>query len=412
MKAAIVTQAMRTSTGTQDWTDAIFSSDVKAAIFFGSRADTNATNTTQAELFLGCTDLTRNVVITLDEQDATAAPSDFNYIDATHCIAKTTTGTLIASASYTSTLATGVRVTYDAASATAYVANCLLLGGSDIEVAVSSAAFATTDTSKTITHNLTGTPEILIVVLAGQVAALGNGSTLSPVIGFWDGTNSVGVGFSQTFGSNPTQVSARINSDLGHQVLQDIDRYTLSVSSVGATTLALNRTATATQVACVYVIAIRHLSNTLAAKASLSTLPTSTGNAALVTGMAVKPQVLISIPTRLTATTLATDDSTGSLGIGIAVNNNGVTQRAASAITVKDNVATSVARSQSANNAALISLDNTGALVNSADITSWDSGGVTLNHTAVGASAFEMISLAFGIQSAARVPSMTLLGVG
>lgn len=402
MKPALNQQATRTTNGTQDWTDTSISSDQTLQLFFGTEALANNTTTANGKLFLGATDLTNNLAFNLATGDAIAAASAFSTgtASSTKCLERNVSaGTVSLSAAVNAALSNGTRISYGVTDGVAYLFNGLSLAGSDHVCHLSTAQFATTDASVVVTHGDSSPPDA--VILFATLNSTGTDATAFPqktIIAFWDGTNSTSVSSLVTTQTNPILLGARINTDLGHQFDNfGTDVATLSIGSVGATTFTLSRTATGATAMFVQCISIRHTSGTWGFKCGTATLPTSTGNAPLITGMAVQPQVLITVATRLTSTALAANsDAAGSLSFGMACNNAGSTQQMAVAQTNKNGVATSVAKCYTSNNAAVLSLDNTGAVVNKATVASWDSTGVTLNHSAVGASAFEVAYFAFG----------------
>lgn len=412
MKVALLQQATRTTVGTQDWVDASVTNDLVAALFFGSEATANGSNTASAKLFFGCTDLVNNVAFGLGSQDAVAAASHNTgtVASALNCLMRSTTGaTQTLTAQFNAALSNGVRINYNAVDGGAYLFNCLLISGTDIEVKTSNVQFASTDTLKTVTHNCTGTPDVILAFASVGQTALDSASfaSLQSIIGIYDGNTSVGLGMQDTSTATPTTIAARLTAgDFGHNISGNTDNFSLSISSVGASNFTLTRSATNSIAMSVIFVAFRHLSGTMAAKAFQTTLPTSVGIAPLVSGMSGQPQVLFTFPTRLASNALATDDSAGSIGVGVACNNNGTTQQMASAATIKDTVTTTVARCQTLNNQSIVVLDNTGAVKNSAAVNSWDSGGVTENHTAVNSGvAVELIGLAMGVIQNAVVPS-------
>jgi hypothetical protein len=171
--------------------------------------------------------------------------------------------------------------------------------------------------------------------------------------------------------------------------------------NIGATTFdILLSSATSTNILFGW-IALRGTAAQLFSKNLLTTLPTSTGNTALISGMSGRPQCVISIPTRLTAAnTLTNSDAAGSIGVCVAATNDySSSTQGASVHTTKLGVATSVTAHQISTNKCVASLDNTGAYSTQATVNSWDTGGMTPNYTAVGASAFEAAVLAFGLAS-------------
>lgn len=405
MKPALNQQATRTTNGTQNWTDASIASDQTLQLFFGTEATANNTTTAAAKLFLGATDLTNNIGYTAGTLNAAAASGALSHTlgSTTACILRTTSsGAENLKAALSATLSNGITINQTVSDAGAYLFQGLSLAGSDHVAPVSSAQFAATDLSKAVIHGAGGVPDAVILFIS--IGSTGTDFGAGPqrlIYAFWDGTNSVSVTMNCSTSTSPTNLAARINTDLGHVIdNSNTDVATFSIGSVGGTTFTLTRTAHASTPVFVTCISIRHTSGTWAAKCGITTLPTSPGVAALVTGMAVQPQVLLTVATRLTSTALAANsDAAGSLSFGVACNNNGTTQQAACAMTEKNGVTTTVSQCYTSNNAALLSLDNTGAVVNKAT-ASWNPDGASLNHSVVGASAFETIYMAFGIASA------------
>lgn len=415
MKPAIVTtNTTRTTVGTQDITDASVTSDLVAFMPLMTHATATNTLTAKGQLSFGCTDLTNSIAGACGIQDATAGATAKSYGTNVNCLAHTVAGSgADVLATYSSTLSNGVRLNYGNVNGTAYAFGSLLISGSDIAVKVASQVFLATDTVKTITHGHPSAPSAFIIRVQNGAVAVPATSDLCELIGFWDGTNSVGASFNHNTGSNPTAVSARIiGTDLGRSIRANGERFTVTVGNVTATTLDITFSAASTAGAIVEIISFRPLSGSFAAAAGITTLPTGTGNSTFISGMAVKPQLLFTVSTRLTGTTLDSTDAAGSFGIGVACNNAGSTQQMAVALTSQDNVATSVAKCRTDDSTAVMVLDNTGAVDFAATIQSWDSGGVTINTSNAGASAFETIYLAMGLTSSSSGTSRGGLGGG
>lgn len=411
MKPALNQQATRTTNGTQNWTDASINSDQKLQLFFGTEALANDTTTGAAKLFLGATDLTNNIAFTAGTIDATPPASAISHTlcSSTKCLVRTTSaGAENLAAAISATLSNGITINQTTSDAGAYLFNGLSLAGADHVAPVSSTSFATTDLSKVVTHGAGGTPDaVMIFVSFGSATADNGNAPQKGIVAIWDGTNSASFSIKCSTSVSPTDLAARMNSavgggEMGHQIDQnDTDVATFSIGSIGSTTFTLTRTATGSTAAFVTCISFRHTSGTWAFKCGVTTLPTATGIAALVTGMAVQPQVLMTFASRLTSTALAANsDAAGSSSFGVACNNNGVTQQMVCAMTEKNGISTggtnsTVSKCMTSASAALLSLDNTGAVVNKATAI-WNSDGASLNHSAVGASAFQMMYFAFG----------------
>lgn len=404
MKPEISQQATRTTNGAQDWTYASVASDQTLQLFFGTEALANNTTTANGKLFLGATDLTNNLVVNLATGDAVAAASAFSTTtgSSTKCLERNvSSGTVSLSAAVSAALSNGTRITYGVTDGVAYLFNGLSLAGTDHVCHISTAQFSTTDTNKVVTHGDSAAPDgVILIITVGSTGTDVPSFPQKTIYAFWDGTTSVSVSELVSTQTNPILLAARANNDLGHQFDNfGTDVATLSIGSVGPTTFTLTRTATGGIPLFVQCISIRHTSGTWAGKCGIATTPTSPSTVALTTGMAAQPQVLFTIATRLTSTALAANsDAAGSLSFGVSCDNAGTTQQMAVAQTNKNAVATSVNKCYTSNNAALLSLDNTGAVVNKATAV-WNSDGVSLNHSAVGASAFEFIYFTFGISS-------------
>lgn len=411
MKQYIGQTAAPVSNTTFDFTDPVVASDWKGHIFFGSEATANDTTTATGQFIFGATDGVRNVCVITALRDAQtgAAARAVSYASNTACVARmiVSSSSVNLLGAYSATLANGVRLALSANDATAHLINGLGFAGADIEFAVSSVAFASTDTVKTVTHNLTGTPDIVIMASINGLVSFGTTGEARMTIGIYDGTNSVGVGFNQTTQVTPTTLAAMLTTDFGHSIVSLADHATFSLANVGASTFDCRRSVAAGDAACVIFVAIRAPGGGAIKKAFTANLPTATGSAALVSGLGANPSVMMMIPTRLIANTLQTDDSTGSLGISAAVNNGGATQQAAMAIVTQDAAATSVGKCRITTSAALLALNTTPAVNNQATVTSW-TGGVTLNHTTVGLTANKVIGFVFGIAAAGSNVSLSV----
>jgi hypothetical protein len=169
---------------------------------------------------------------------------------------------------------------------------------------------------------------------------------------------------------------------------------------VGATTftIAVDSTADNTN-KLIGWIAMRGTSAQMVSGNGVATLPTATGNTALISGLPGRPQCYIALPTRMTQlNTISESDSAGSLGVSVAgTPDNVTTYQGSSAHTFQYNVATSSAHHQISIARGMLELLNTGATDAIGTLHSWDSGGVTINYTAGASGAFLCPVLAFGL---------------
>jgi hypothetical protein len=147
------------------------------------------------------------------------------------------------------------------------------------------------------------------------------------------------------------------------------------------------------------VIAIRSLDALKSVQVARGVFNTANGNMQVFGGMSPSPQLAFLVPTRLTSTAMSTSDTSGSFGFGVAVNNNGTIQQASIAATTQDNVATSVAKSQTNNSNLLTVLDNTGNTQLVGAVTAFTDS-IQISQTQSPASGLEFAALGFGAQLA------------
>jgi hypothetical protein len=132
----------------------------------------------------------------------------------------------------------------------------------------------------------------------------------------------------------------------------------------------------------------------------LATSPTSTSPSfakATTDGVVRAPSLLGMTTGSPASNTLTTDDSTGSFGLCVAVNNGGSTEQANVTCASKDAVATSVAKSYINITKFIQIADTSVALADQATLQSWDSGGVTVNWSTVDGSARKVAMLGYGV---------------
>lgn len=412
MKTEVVQTLCPGSTGNYDITGTTPNGDMVGAIFISAQTTTDNTNVPSLRWGLGATDLTNNIGISIGAQDATAGAGIRSMLSNTNCLftANGIGGQSNPIAAYNSTLTNGVRLTTSVVTVNR-LTETLLISGTDSAMKVGSQLFGTADTSKVITHGLGGTPDVIILLCSfGQSVNEGDGTGVA--VGFWDRTTAAmsGVSFRATTGANPTDIAAYASTAKAGQILAAASSSAdITVTSVGSTTftITLSSAADATNKYFGW-IALRGTVLQMFSKNALVTLPTSTGNTALISGMTGHPQAFLLIPTRLvTSNSVLTDDTAGSFGSCIAVTNDYAnTTVGGNASTFQDNVAaSSVAKTMLTNTLANLVVDNAGNADIQATVNSWDIGGVTLNYTNAGASAFQAAVLAFGLPLAAGARS-------
>lgn len=411
MKPALIQNALTGSVATQNLTDSSVSSDL---IFAQHTMATpalgeNDTNKARARMSIGATDLTNQAAIAFTSENGTTGGVSNNYITNAQCLVEVsnTGSTTVIEASHSSALSNGeqISVTKNSGASTRLV-NTLLISGNDMEIKVTTFTLTSGQTSISHTHGCGGTPNAFEWAVVRNVASLPAGRTTEFLKGFWDGTSSVGVGFQHTTGSNPSAVAARMTADAGHMITGDADVFNMTISGVGASTVTIGRSATNSVPVYGYLISYRYTgTGSFAAKVVQGSLPTTTGVFTPFSGMSVQPQLAHFVATRLTSTSLATDDSAGALCFGTLVNNAGTAQQGVIATTDKDNVATGVTASQTSNAKCLRVLDNTGALAFDAGYSSFNPDGLSLNCTTQASGlGYQYIGLAMGASASSIAP--------
>lgn len=401
MKQALIQQAVRTATGNQDWTDSSVVGDMAAAIFFGSNAIANDTTTADSGLIVGATGLLSNAAVNLAGlTDGLVSSASRRYVTNANAIARSTVaGVVDLLAAAVTPIVNGVTMNYSTVSAVAYLMNALMLSGSDIEVQTSSSSFASGDTVKTVTHGLTGLPDIIIMFANRNITAIpGTGASVSN-IGFLErqGGSDGGYGWTLASGVDPPAATAMMTNDLGHQASGGVDNYTYSISNVTASTFDINRSVSGAVVDSQVFIALRGKDRPFFAQAGAFLTPTATGVSTPISGMAGAPEVLMLVGTRRTNVgSLSVNDTAGAGGFGVAVNNNGTTQQMAAATQVQQAITPPVAKCRTTVSKALLILSDTGTPLVDATVSSWNNDGVSLNYSTVDASARAVAYLAFG----------------
>lgn len=396
MKFALVQRALPTTGANVDFTDSNISSDWKFAYLFGNSAQANDTSTANARYFSGMLDGTTSgsVAIAATDNQATSATSGNTTTNALQVV-NGNAGTQTAG-TYSSTLATGPRINFTSGLSAAYLANALLLSGSDIEATVKSAVFTGSAAPETlvVNHSLSGGAPHLIIA----EAYLGSSRVC---IGFYD------VGNAKYASHSYTNVSGQVGAvSLGGYVSDDCilreitnsaSAYAITVTSIGSTSVSLVATgATTTDTVKLTFVRIANASF----RVGVFQTPTSTGDFALTPAspsFSGTPSLLWVLPTRMT--TLNTHDSgdpAGVYGSGIAVNNNGTIQQMCTVLSSDDAAALSVEKSYITTSKTYVSADTTGA-PDAEATTTFVLGGATLNFSNVAASAFYTPYLMVGL---------------
>lgn len=414
MKTEMVETLSPGAAGNYDITGTSPSSDMVGAIFM-TAASTSHNNTPTMRWSIGATDLTNNIGCSMSGQDGNNPAGIRSMMSRSHCLfsANALGSNTAPVAAYSSTLTNGVRLAL--AAAPAPVANrlteTLLISGTDCQMQVGQQYFAAADTTHDIAHSFGAPPDVVIIMTSTNVpssADEADGTGMS--IGFWDrqSGNQSSVSFHATDLATPTDYGAYASNNSVAEILtvDGTNQRHLTLSGANNTkfTVALNAAASGnTQVGW---IALRGLTNQMASLNQLFSLPTATGVTNLVNGMAGRPQCFLVIPTRMvTGNSFQRNDTGGSMGLSCGATNDYISNtQGGTACTFKFNVGPAVAKTTITNASCLLEVDNTGTINVQATVQNWNSDGVDLNYTNVGAAACQAIVLAFGLTA----PSVTL----
>jgi hypothetical protein len=178
---ALIQQAGRTTTGTQDYTSSGFGTPI-GAIFMVTPATVNGTQVDDAILSVGFTDGTRNVSQCSSEDDA-ADPTDCNNIgNTTACISLTNqAGTIVAKAAFSAWITDGIRINWSVQSTSvAYLVTCTLIGGTVSNVYCNKASVSDTNGVSTDITAPNFEPTFLFVLGGPFAAGLFNDTSSTP----------------------------------------------------------------------------------------------------------------------------------------------------------------------------------------------------------------------------------------
>lgn len=414
MKAAIVQQAMPGVTGNQDYTDAVFSSDIQGALCFFTRATASDTITEEGMISVGAVDSGANQgAFSVHSADNIGTATDYRVELSTTEVALLTNAVANNSIAegVASILTNGIRINWTDVNANELI-SVLLLGGADVVVSVRNVTLnGTTDVN--VNHGLGGTPTAIIGLCTANAASASSSSNIT--IGFYDvAANAYRALTSRHANANSTsQVSQKwVVGSLVCEHDNATETWAATINDVGATTFDIVASAATTDV--VTLICIRLVGGVV--QVGDFTTRTTVGTASDITGMSKKPKVVFYLTSFLTAGTgsgnIVASGSCESFGLGIAVDNEGVTEQAAVSWWEDDGVVlgTTDTKSLTSGNKAGLSFDNSGTLGYAWDISSWNSDGVTHNYTTTEATARRVVYLALAPAVAAPPGTPTLMG--
>lgn len=402
LKVAVVQAAAGAGTPpfNQDFTDgtAGFSSDVRAALFIGSRATANHASAGAAQFNIGLAARTggnTQATASFRVNDGVSGGNqagNFGSTSYAYSLANTSYGS-DGECAVGSWLSNGVRMSWSDQSIGELI-TAILIGG-DVEARVVSATFtnAAAPDTRTVSHGLSGAPEVIIAVCPGNY-----GSALS--LGTWvtGGTYTSRATYSNPDASVGDVYGWAGSDSIATRLFTGSPVFSATISNVGASTFQLQTDAPNADT--VYLLCLRGTTDPLVAKNGVLDTPTTTGTFAAVAGMGAAPKLLLTFPSRQTTIGRVSGDGGGAFGL-IAAANNGGSQYGGVTVTEDDNADPTVAKCQSTDSQALRVLDIAASATVQAAVQSWDAGGVTLNYSAANVAALKVPYLALGVASGA-----------
>lgn len=424
MKNAIIQGASPLVAGNYDFTDATSAApnnDFVGALFWEG-ISTNANNTPSFRFSFGaCDSFGNNLSLGFGAQDATVGALGESTLSIVNCLSMpNATGSVTAPiAAWSSNLSNGVRLNLSTAPGTARITDCALLSGADVEMECGNVQFVAGDTNKTITFaHLSGKADILILLTSSEQTG-GDTVGAGGSIGWYERTG--GAMASSTFrlvsGANPTDIIGYCSSASTGEILSNAAVLAdQTVDTFSSTGFRIHLSANPGVASLVGWIAIRGKSQQINTKVLVASLPTATGNTALVTGMvAPGPTCVMSMPGRFTVKdTIERNDQAGHMGMCIAATpDRSATTQASATGTFQSGVASSVGHNKNTLNRFMSTQADDGTDVIVGTVNSWDSGasaGITVNYTAVNASTIFAPVLAFGMPQSYSTGPYTYTG--
>lgn len=370
---AVVQQAARTTTGTQDFTSSGFGTPKAAMCLVGFGA-TNGTSATHGGFSIGFTDGTRqNVTSARTKSGVTTTATGRRSDTSDVLLLADQDGTVMLRAQFSSWITDGVRLNYSVAPGTAFQVSCTLFGGAGIANAYVNTVStpSTVDTSTTVS-TVGFQPDVIIGAMSGGTGYTDvNQSQLEISVGAavrgvgqrgvsWFDTNAVTTTATSVF---PLTNRIGRNTNNGSQI--EIQNY--SSSGFDATLRQVG-----TFAATLGYLALQL--NGATATVMEVTSPTATGSQSIA-GIGLTPQWGLLVMTA--------DQTSGSVDTSADSESWGVSSFTAAAqscigMSAEDGVGTS--STDSLADAKPVCLRKDGALFSSASFTSFGSGTATFNY--------------------------------
>lgn len=409
LRASITVAAAASGTPTfnQDFTDSGAQNGATPVLglVVGGRTTVENTNTAGVTLNIGAVSANGagDAGVATSNNDATNPNTGSYAYSATQGYSSMRTGASTDGDAGLSLITDGTRFAWTDQSASELL-KVLNLGG-DIASSVVAYTNSSGTSAQSVTHNLGGTPEVIIALTVGTAAGANNGSARVG-IGFWTAAAQCCVGWHGCANGQAT-----VNSSCRISTTQAIASpgtsasfvWAGTISNAGATTFDI--TYDISNTAAVVFICLRSTSGTaLGAKCGVLTSPTSVGDVS-ITGLSQAGQVLLTAMTLLQAVdTGDTSTQATALSVGMACKNSGTgtTQYGTVSNSENDGAATSTnhARSQSSNTLLVRVLDTSGSTALEATVGSWNSDGATVTFSKTDATARKGIYLILGADGA------------
>ena len=406
MKAAIVQLATPGATGNQDYTDAVFSSDVKGAIIISSSPTSTGSNTADFRHSIGFMDGTNQSLAAIYGQDATVGASNWrrNH-SASNCFGHTADSSTFPALGSATIISTGIRANWSAVAST-MLHTALILGGSDTSCAKLGVDFTGGGgETKTVNHGGSRAPDLIFC--CSHFGATGS-TTARGSLGFgcWTPTGSVTNNADRLDAQATEQAQGRLQTG---EVLFDIgSAYGVTIGNANATSFDVTTSADASTDHCDFLAV---WIDSVSAKTGTMAINTTTGAYTAISGLSKKPAVVVAMISRQTAVGTDNTDAGGIFGISFAVNNNGTIQHGGSVSSSDDGAATQVNKSQTTATQLHAVLNTTGAVAAAAAVTAFNTdGSVTMNAGTANGTAYLAGYAAFGNQTSGGAG--LLMGVG
>lgn len=301
----------------------IFNGDVKAALFFSSAATANSTITAPAQFMWGMTDGTNHARLMVSGNDGVTTTDWRTYLDNSgavgHLSASADTKIVAATASI---LTNGIRLTYGTV-AGGYKVNALVFGGSGVEAQVVNTSFVGGGPeTKTVTHSLSGPPDLIRVMIAGATVNTFTGQGRYSTGWYVRSANGyIGIGGTHLDGQVAENIAQVMSTAFAAAEVNNAAavNYSITLGNFTATTLDLLTSADAlTDGVSLLLLKIPNFSG----KAGIIDLPANSTEFAAVSGLTSRPKFIFSEPSILTGAS-STGDNAGWFGFGAAWENNG-----------------------------------------------------------------------------------------